>query len=367
MRFLLLLTFFKRLFCLVVGRFYLSLWQKEKKDENVRDMSGTRTDFRLSAIGSVLHFLVDGLCVSCLYLMAASFSTPHLVAVFVVYTLLAFATQPFTGWWADAMRGKHWLLLFSDVLLTAGMLVSSLVAGGLWASDLGIFVGASVLGMGNSMFHAWGGKQTALSTSNDIRALGVFVSTGAFGLAVGSVFFSWPLVYAFLLLVCVLSLLVVKWYSADIKERASTLGKGEVACGLSFASKSKAQAVAALAVVGLMALVMLRSSASSVFTSVIGGGAWMVLATGFTSMLGKMSGGWLSRWLGLARAFALVIVLAGACWLLGSKWSVAGLFFINCTMPMTLYLANEVMKGREGLAFGLLAAALVPGYLLATL
>jgi Na+(H+)/acetate symporter ActP len=34
-------------------------------------------------------------------------------------------------------------------------------------------------------------------------------------------------------------------------------------------------------------------------------------------------------------------------------------------MPITLYLANVVLKGKEGLAFGLLAAALIPGYLLA--
>ena len=34
---------------------------------------------------------------------------------------------------------------------------------------------------------------------------------------------------------------------------------------------------------------------------------------------------------------------------------------------VTLYLANAVLPGREGLAFGLLAAALIPGYLLATL
>jgi hypothetical protein len=42
-----------------------------------------------------------------------------------------------------------------------------------------------------------------------------------------------------------------------------------------------------------------------------------------------------------------------------------GVLVINFTMPMTLYLANKVLPGREGLAFGLLAAVLVPGYLLA--
>jgi hypothetical protein len=42
-----------------------------------------------------------------------------------------------------------------------------------------------------------------------------------------------------------------------------------------------------------------------------------------------------------------------------------GIFLMNCTMPVTLYLANLLLPGREGLAFGLLAAALIPGYLLA--
>ena len=42
-----------------------------------------------------------------------------------------------------------------------------------------------------------------------------------------------------------------------------------------------------------------------------------------------------------------------------------GVFLMNCTMPVTLYLANEVLKQREGLAFGLLAAALIPGWWLA--
>ena len=42
-----------------------------------------------------------------------------------------------------------------------------------------------------------------------------------------------------------------------------------------------------------------------------------------------------------------------------------GIFLMNCTMPITLYLANVLLPRREGLAFGLLAAALIPGYLLA--
>ena len=48
----------------------------------------------------------------------------------------------------------------------------------------------------------------------------------------------------------------------------------------------------------------------------------------------------------------------------GVALALVGLFVVNCSMPITLWLANVVLKGREGLAFGLLAAALIPGYLI---
>jgi membrane protein implicated in regulation of membrane protease activity len=34
-------------------------------------------------------------------------------------------------------------------------------------------------------------------------------------------------------------------------------------------------------------------------------------------------------------------------------------------MPITLYFANELLRGREGFAFGSLAAFLIPGYFIA--
>ena len=58
---------------------------------------------------------------------------------------------------------------------------------------------AVLLGAGNSLFHVWGGKQTVIKTGNDIRALGVFVSTGVLGLAVGLICRSWALLYGLLL------------------------------------------------------------------------------------------------------------------------------------------------------------------------
>ena len=87
-------------------------------------------------------------------------------------------------------------------------------------------------------------------------------------------------------------------------------------------------------------------------------------------MLGKMTGGWIARAMGIVSTLVVLLLAVLVCFLLGSSHLpvlLAGLFFINCTMPITLYLANVVLKGREGLAFGLLAAALMPGFLLSLL
>lgn len=306
---------------------------------------------------SVLHLLVDGLCVCCLYLIASSFSAMHLVGIFLTYNILAFLTQPLTGLWADCMKRRHWMLLASVLLLTVAVLATSIVIS-FRLSTVGMMVVPILLGMGNSLFHVWGGKQVAVTTGNDMRALGAFVSTGAFGLALGIVFFSWPLLYTVLLTICVLS---TAYVHLDLKAGISAINSQEVECRFS-------KLFIWMSLLVLMLVVMLRSFVGETFSGEMSRTSSMVLLIGLLSMLGKMAGGWLAHHLGIVRMLALVIVLVLVCLVFRSQEMVialVGLFAVNCTMPVTLYLANVVLPKREGLAFGLLAAALIPGYLLA--
>ena len=117
-----------------------------------------------------------------------------------------------------------------------------------------------------------------------------------------------------------------------------------------------------------MLVVMLRSWLGAMFTTpAVEQTEALVLLVGFVAMAGKAAGGWLCHWLGLAGGVVLMIVgTAAGCFMPASTLlPLVGLFFVNCTMPVTLWLANLLLPGREGLAFGLLAAALIPGYLLA--
>lgn len=306
---------------------------------------------------SVLHLLVDGLCVCCLYLIASSFSALHLVGIFLTYNILAFLTQPLTGLWADCMKRRHWMLLASVLLLTVAVLATSIVVS-FRLSTVGMMVVPILLGMGNSLFHVWGGKQVAVTTGNDMRALGAFVSTGAFGLALGIVFFSWPLLYTVLLTICVLS---TAYVHLDLKAGISAINSQEAECRFS-------KLFIWMSLLVLMLVVMLRSFVGETFSGEMSRTGSMVLLIGLLSMLGKMAGGWMAHHLGIVRMLALVIVLVLVCLVFRSQEMVialVGLFAVNCTMPVTLYLANVVLPKREGLAFGLLAAALIPGYLLA--
>lgn len=348
----------------------------------------TGRQYALVGIATLMHFLVDGLCLCCTYLLTSPFNLPHLAAIFITYNLLAFLSQPLTGWMADRIRHKHWMLLGAVMLLAVAVLVTPLVMSS--GGESTMFAVAALLGIGNSLFHVWGGKQVVLQVGNDIRALGVFVSTGAFGLAVAIVFCSWTLLYIFLLGIIVLA---TAYVMTDKSESQEHIQRKELPTNSANRSPlntqpspnpahRSARPKGALSkqsgertlnpqrisfVIAIAAFVMFRSYLGKEFSLGAANTDAMILLVGFVTMLGKMAGGWISRWMGVVKALTMILIVVLVC-MLTQRFSpvlpaLAGLFMINCTMPITLYLANSVLPEREGLAFGILAAALMPGYL----
>lgn len=335
----------------------------------------TGRQYALVGIATLMHFLVDGLCLCCTYLLTSPFNLPHLAAIFITYNLLAFLSQPLTGWMADCIRHKHWMLLGTVMLLAVAVLVTPLVMSS--GGESTMFAVAALLGIGNSLFHVWGGKQVVLQVDNDIRALGVFVSTGAFGLAVAMVFCSWTLLYIFLLALIVLATAYVMTDKSESQEHIqrkepSTLtaqpSPNPAQPSPNPAHRSTLTAQRIIFVLAIAAFVMFRSYLGKEFSLGAANTDAMILLLGFVTMLGKMAGGWISRWMGVVKALTMILIVVLVC-MLTQRYSpvlpaLAGLFMINCTMPITLYLANSVLPEREGLAFGILAAALMPGYLI---
>ena len=310
---------------------------------------------KLTGVNALLHFLVDGLCICCLSLTTADCT--NMMIMYVTYNMLAFLTQPLTGWWADKMKQKHWMLLGAMLLLTLAVMTASIRM--LFETpnivQALLLIMCLLLGMGNSLFHVWGGKQTAIHTENDIRFLGLFVSTGALGLAIGGVFASWWLLYVFLLGIGGLAIAALK------------LSKGEAPYNEVFPPDVKLWNGIWFIIVLIMLIVAGRSFVGDIFSGHIHKTTTLVLVLGAVSMLGKMAGGWLVKGLGMWKAVLLMVGGAIVCFIILGKEMhtsviLTGLFFANCTMPVTLYWANVLLRGKEGLAFGLLAAALIPWY-----
>ncbi len=312
--------------------------------------------YGMVGIGALLHFLVDGLCICSLYLMVSPFNASQFVSYFVLYNVLAFLTQPLTGYLVDRLEHKHWILLASMLLLTLAAGFTTISQNGL--SSMNAIAISVLLGIGNSLFHVWGGQQVAVQTGNDIRSLGVFVSTGALGLAVGAVFFSWWMLYCFLLAACLLSIWAIQILLRPLPVRDGTVY---------FQGGGADKRLFSVLIIVVMAVVALRAWLSEDVTADIERTQAMVLLLGLTAMLGKVFGGFLCKWIGLL--WAVILMVVGTVASLLSPLSslllpLIALFLVNCTMPVTLWLANVLLPQREGLAFGLLAAALMPGYLL---
>lgn len=316
---------------------------------------------------SLLHLLVDGVCASCVMLTTDQMvSGVEAGGIIVLYNVLAFGSQPLTGRWVDTNGACGRNLKLAIALLAGGALISLLSVS---FKLLTTVVSATLLGIGNSLFHVYGGKYVAIASHNDIRVMGIFVSTGAVGLATGLSFYSPVLLVVFLL--AILALSVLHTHNARTVRGGSSIP----AC----TEKSRPIPVqSAVPVMFLSCLMFVVAGRAFIGESVPSLRTWMpslgapltMIAVSVVVMAGKAAGGFLSKTWGVQRVFFVSMLLCAATFLMcpwHNAFVLLTLLLVNISMPCTLYWATKAVPGREGLTFGLLAMALLPGFFLGQL
>lgn len=320
-----------------------------------------------------MHLMVDALCACSMCLLATQYGTANILTLYVLYNVAAFLTQPLSGHVADRMRSDRFAVSFCLMLAIYVFAMAWGLKGSHDGDSIQLQCMAVLLGLGNSCFHVWAGRHTALRTDNDIRWLGVFVSTGAVGLSVGTVFSSWVLAWGLLIAIIIFALLYLQ-YERDLplvrNDNVTPLHEmlNRSLAGNRHANVKTGMAIICVLVVALMALVSVRSLVGGMLSQPLHKAQSLVLTAGMVTMCGKIAGGWIARAIGLTTTLFLAAAVTALCAVFCRDNMLAatvGLFAINCTMPLTLYLINVAMQGKEGLAFGLLAASLMPAYLLA--
>lgn len=296
----------------------------------------------LLALYSAAHFWVD---LSCAFLMFRSLSGGVDFALcLLLYNFCAFAMQMPLGLLADRLDRNGAVAAAGCALVALGYL------------PLPTLVAAVIAGAGNALFHLGGGIDVLNASKRRAWALGIFVSPGALGLYIGTL---WGRETAPALWLGPLGLLALA-------------GAILWLCRRSFGSLRSGNAAVDLAPVGgygqlvpLFLVVVLRSYMGlNQSFAWKGTGQWTLVLT-LALVLGKTAGGFLMDRLGPRPASAWSLLLAAALYL-ACAWPPAGtlaVFLFNMTMPVTLWAVAKAMPGAKGFTFGLLTFGLFLGYL----
>ncbi len=297
---------------------------------------------KLLTLYGLAHFWVD---LSCALLVFRQLSGGTEFALcLLLYNFCAFAMQMPLGLLADRLDRN-------GITAAAGC--------GLVALAYGVPVpvlAAVTAGMGNALFHLGGGIDVLNRSGEKAWALGVYVSPGALGLYLGTL---WgksgaPGLWAGPAVLLALGGAIL-WL-----------------CRRTFGSLRSGNAPVELdapygygVVLPLFLVVVLRSymGMNQVFAWKSGGG-WALVLT-LALVLGKTAGGFAMDRVGAQRASAGSLGLAAALYL-ASALPLPGtlaVFLFNMTMPVTLWAAARALPGAKGFSFGLLTFALFLGYL----
>ena len=290
-----------------------------------------------------MHMVTDGLC-SFLIFSRLYTENPELVAItFIGYNTLAFVTQSPVGAIIDKYNKPKLFLSISVALMLLGYLFGGVC-----------ILAVLFIGIGNSLFHVAGGKYVTDKSGNDIAHLGIFVSTGAFGLCLGQIYCNLAfLPYIFFALLIGSFVLILILPDAETKSYPEHF------------SPAGCERYAMLAV---MAVVLIRSFVGKTVTADYEQTELLLIIVALATTLGKAMGGIVSKLIGMRLTTLISMSVAAICLTLGTSTPYAyilGVLAFNFSMPITLYLANVILKGREGFAFGTLAAILTPGYFIA--
>lgn len=310
--------------------------------------------FSLTAY-TVSHFAVD---LGCGWLIMALLGGDVLTAaqgaaMVVLYNILAFGLQFVIGGVVDGARERGRMLHYGTALLGCLAVVAALLTGVRmpWLS-------VTLVGVGNAAFHVGGGVDSLIYANGKMGRCGVFVSSGAVGVALGMMCggLMADKTYIPALVVAVGGVLIALFG----KCREAALPPAE------YRGATPVCAGAAGLVLCLFA-VLVRSYAGFLFYMPWKQGFWLVMAAAVAAAVGKAAGGLLAdrlggRWVGavsVALSVPLVILGRGSIVL-----SLIGLASFNVAMPITLHTAAARLHRREGFAFGLTTLALLVGFVL---
>ncbi|MFI3168126.1 MAG: hypothetical protein R3Y32_08445 [Bacillota bacterium] len=291
------------------------------------------------------HFAVDFACffilISCV-LKSTSVSEYAILAL--IYNVIAFGGQVFVGSFCDCNKNFK-------AGLVGGLLV--LVSLAFFSLPICALILCSV---GNAFFHVGGGIDSLVYSNGKAARSGIFVSTGAVGLILGTLLGGLGVEYIYIPILIMALANISMWKFGLVK------GESDPIAFELHNTKVKYEWVVLLAL------------ATIVFRSFVGGSieiswniGWLIILPSCSACGGKALGGILGDKFGVRKLGTISLAVSVPFIFFGSGNAflcVVGLVLFNMSMPLTLGIVFSAMgRNTEGLSFGLTTLALLIGHI----
>ncbi len=293
-------------------------------------------DKRLLFRQTLGHFCVDASCAA--VVIGATQNVLSAIKFFILYNFLAFCFQPLAGILLDKfkkLQPKQYII-FSFVLLLLG-----------FVPELNIWLRVGLVGIGNCLFHIGAGTVILTTSKDKMAPLGIFVSSGAVGLLMGTM-----LAYNLTChLVLALSLLALILLNLDLPPKVLPKSSKSIQGWIAFLL---CLCIAIRSFMGFMPLTQFEK------TPLI---LWMIT---FGVFMGKSLGGILCDKWGIQKVVCISTAFVLVLFLFSFRnpylWTIVQMI-VNLSMPITLYLMYKSMPKLPAFSFGLAASFLVVGLL----
>ena len=291
---------------------------------------------------SVVHALVDATCVATLFAITAlgQDDPQKLFQLIIIYDIIAFSTQPVFGLLVDKFKAPAQAAVLGILLVAASTLLMPVPV-----------LAAVTAGIGNAIFHVGGGVVSLNLAPGKATLPGFYVAPGALGLTLGIIigksgnFVAWPF------LVLLLASAVLIWLLPPSEFPAPRQLPGNLRWF---------EAVILL----LLLSVVIRSLVGQSLVMPWKSDPLLLIVLTLAVVLGKALGGVLGDRFGWAAVAVTGLAISAPLLAFFAPipvLAIAGIFFFNLSMPITLVCLVRILPGKAGFAFGLTTLALIVG------
>lgn len=305
----------------------------------------SRKKYRL-VIYSLAHFSVDFSCFFILFSGIAAETTLKITALgFLIYNIIAFGLQVVIG----AICDKNPKLpsgFIGCVLVLLGIVVIKWY----WFA---LIIGA----IGNAFFHIGGGVDVLKNGEGKMTPNGIFVSTGALGVSLGTLTGKSGLGLVFVPISLMILMIILTGLISFNTNVNKTINKVIV-------YKIASERAFILIVICAFLIVILRSYIGTIIPVSWNAVELLVIVPSICAMLGKGIGGILGDKFGARRVGTISLLLSIICFIIGKEFiyiGLLGILLFNITMPITLCILASKLPNDLGLAFGITTLGLLIG------